>query len=116
MHPTRNGIRFGIVGLAMVSFMLTGCSQDVSQSDVEEEIEKVYSESGSTIEDVSCDGSLAGEVDATQDCTATIDGVETELVTTVTEVDGGTVNFDIDIAGAPEGEEPTDEPTESPSE
>jgi hypothetical protein len=87
------------VGAAVL--VLGACGGSVSQSDLEARVASELFEALGTYPDVTCDGDLPGEVDATTTCTA-IDpgsGERLRFDATVTEVDGGDIWYRIALAG-----------------
>ncbi|MET0188450.1 MAG: DUF4333 domain-containing protein [Pseudonocardia sediminis] len=54
---------------------------------------------GVEVQTATCSGDLQPSTGATAPCTITSDGESMDVVTTVTQVDGGEVNFSIDAAG-----------------
>ena len=81
--------------------VLGACSGSVSQSDLEARVASELFEALGVHPDVTCEGDLPGEVDATTACTA-VDPDSGDSVTfdaTVTEVDGGDVWYRITPAG-----------------
>lgn len=90
-----------LVASAGAAVLLLGaCSGSVSQSDLEARVASELFEVLGVYPDVTCDGGLPGEVDATTSCTA-VDpdsGERFRLDATVTEVDGGDVWYRIALA------------------
>jgi hypothetical protein len=86
------------VGAAVM--LLGACAGSVSQSDLEARVASQLFEALGVYPDVTCEGDLPGEVDASTSCTA-IDpdsGERLEFEATVTEVDGGDVWYRIALA------------------
>lgn len=84
-----------VAGFALVA----GCgSSAVAQSDVEAQISSQLAEQvGQEPDDVVCPGDLDAEVDTEMECTLTAGEDELPVTATVTDVDGDTVNFDIEV-------------------
>jgi len=76
----------------------TGDDPKLTQGDVEEKAaEQLEAQSGDDVT-VECPDDLDGEVGATMTCTFEDSaGVEGELALEVTEVDGSTIDFDIEV-------------------
>jgi Domain of unknown function (DUF4333) len=86
------------VGAAVM--LLGACSGSVSRSDLEARVASELFEALGVHPDVSCEGDLPGEVDATTTCSA-IDpdsGDELTFEATVTQVDGSDVWYRIALA------------------
>ena len=86
------------VGAAVL--LLGACSGSVSQSDLEARVASELFEVLGVYPDVTCEGDLPGEVDASTTCSA-VDpesGDEFTFEATVTEVDGGDVWYRIALA------------------
>jgi len=99
--------RAAVPAIAVV--LLTSCSfsfgsTTVSQSELEKQVKATITPDDPTAEfTVTCEGTLKGEVDATQDCAATdSEGSTTGLHVKVTEVDGKTVKFSYEPFIAPD--------------
>jgi hypothetical protein len=95
--------------VAIVVLLLSSCSfsfgsTTVSQAELEKQVKATITPDDPSAEfTIACDGTLKGEVDATQDCYATdAEGSTTGLHVKVTEVDGKTVKFSYDPFIAPE--------------
>ena len=84
------------VGAAVM--VLGACSGSIAQDDLEARIASELVTALGTYPHVSCEGDLAGEVDATTSCTATHPqtGEFIHFDATVTAVDGDTVNYRIE--------------------
>lgn len=100
---------------------LAGCSalsdRSVPRSDLEGAVQQLMEEqSGQPVDSVACDGDLAGEVDASVRCTATVAGEEVGLTVTATDVDGNDVRYEVrsDTASPTPTPAPT-EPAPSPT-
>jgi hypothetical protein len=86
------------VGAAVL--VLSACSGSVSQSDLEARVASELFEVLGAYPDVTCEGDLRGEVEATTTCTA-VDpdsGERLRFDATVTEVDGGDIWYRIALA------------------
>jgi hypothetical protein len=85
-----------VLGLA-----LTACASSIEQGELETQVASTIESTFGVAADVSCPGDLDAEVDATTDCTATDPdtGEEIALRITVTSVEDGTANFDIEPVG-----------------
>lgn len=104
---------------ALAVAALAGCSalsdRSVPRSDLENAVQELMEEqSGQQVESVSCDGDLAGEVDASVHCTATVDGEPVGLTVTTTDVDGNDVRYEVRNDTATPTP-PATEPAPSPS-
>ncbi|UFU06499.1 DUF4333 domain-containing protein [Ruania halotolerans] len=91
---------------AMAALLLVGCSgaNAVAQSEVEEvTADQLEAMVGGTRPTIDCPDDLDAEVDTTMDCVLSVDGDEdTYLVTlTVTSVEDGNVNWDVQVAETP---------------
>lgn len=84
---------------AALACIVTGCSVSVGESEVEDNLQQQIADANPdiSVDGVDCPGGLDGEVDATLDCTTTIDGVDYPVTLTVTEVDGSDIAFDYEI-------------------
>lgn len=94
---------------AIVALLLSSCSfslgsTTVSQAELEKQVMATITPDDPSAEfTVACDGTLKGEVDATQDCYATdAEGSTTGLHVKVTAVDGKDVKFAYDPFITPE--------------
>lgn len=91
-----------LVPAALLALALTGCSfsvgaTEVTQADLEGQVaENIEGENADRAE-IACEGPLAAEVDATQDCLVTLDGGATGVRFVVTEVDGSDVSYESTI-------------------
>jgi len=76
---------------------LTACSSAIEQGELETQVASAIEAEFGVAPEVSCPGDLEAEVDATTDCTATDPdtGEEIDLRITVTSVEDGTAQFDI---------------------
>lgn len=99
--------RAAVVAIAVL--LLSSCSfsfgsTTVSKAELEKQVKATITPDDPSAEfTVACDGTLKGEVDATQDCYATdSQGSTTGLHVKVTEVDGNNVKFSYDPFIAPE--------------
>lgn len=97
--PTRR-----LAAALLLPAALTACSfsagTSVSESDVEEQLQQQIADSNPdvSVDGVDCPDALDGEVDATLECTATIDGTDYPVAITVTDVDGSDIGFDYEIS------------------
>ncbi|MEU1427071.1 DUF4333 domain-containing protein [Nocardia sp. NPDC005746] len=96
-----------VLALTSLPLLAVGCSvstgsSSVSKSDVQAKASSFYKDKAhEAAKSVSCDGSLAAQVDATQTCTATAaDGQNWVIGTKVTKVDGSDVYYDLTFADA----------------
>ena len=91
--------RSSLAALVLVAgATLAGCSTSASQADVEEQIStQLEGQLGAAPDDVSCPGDLDATKGETMTCTLTADDVEYDVKVEVTDVDGDTVNFDIEV-------------------
>lgn len=97
VRPRSAALAASALGLGL---LLGACGAGaVAQSDVEDSIVDSFEEDlpDSEMEDVSCEGDLPAEVDATLDCSYTEAGQEMPVLITVTSVEGSDVNYDIDV-------------------
>ena len=81
-----------------VGLGLTACGSSIEQGELETQVASTIESRFGVAADVSCPGDLDAEVDATTECTATDPGTgeEVGLRITVTSVEDGTANFDIE--------------------
>ena len=81
-----------------VGLGLTACGSSIEQGELETQVASTIESRFGVAADVSCRGDLDAEVDATTECTATDPGTgeEVGLRITVTSVEDGTANFDIE--------------------
>ncbi|WP_157987696.1 DUF4333 domain-containing protein [Jiangella endophytica] len=101
---------------ALTVAALAGCSvlgdRSVPRSDLEGAVKQLMEEqSGQAVDSVTCDGDLAGEVDASVRCTATVAGEEVGLTVTATDVDGDDVRYEVRSDTASPAPTPTPTPT-----
>jgi hypothetical protein len=77
---------------------LTACSSAIEQGELESKVASAIEAEFGVAPEVSCPGDLEAEVDATTQCTATDPDTdeEIELKITVTSVEDGTAQFDIE--------------------
>ncbi|SDT65957.1 protein of unknown function [Jiangella sp. DSM 45060] len=113
MMPGRLPATLAATALAVAA--LAGCSvlgdRSIPRSDLEGAVKQLMEEqSGQPVDSVGCDGDLAGEVDASVRCTATVAGEEVGLTVTTTDVDGNDVRYEVRNDSA------TPAPTSSPTE
>lgn len=92
-----------VIPLLTLSAALAGCSSGttLSRADVEDQVSsQLTAQVGQKPDKVTCPGDLEGTVGTTMTCvlTAGSDTIDTELK--VTEVDGDTVHFSIQVADA----------------
>lgn len=91
----RHTVRY--VALAAVLGLMAGCGTGtVSASEVEEEAAAQF-EQQFQVDSVDCDEDLPGEVGATITCVLVSEGNAFEMTVTTTEVEDGTVNFDLEL-------------------
>lgn len=88
---------------AAAAFALAGCGLlgggSVPADEVETQItEKLTELVGQEPEDVSCPEDLPAEEGAEMTCVLSAGGESIDVMVTVTSVDGGDVNFDIEVA------------------
>lgn len=77
---------------------LAGCSSAVAAADVEDQISGQYEKQiGTPPDDVSCPEDLPAEKGAEMTCQLTDPDGEYDVKVTVTSVEGGTANFDIEV-------------------
>ncbi|MDP3893165.1 DUF4333 domain-containing protein [Nocardioides sp.] len=84
-----------VVQVALVLVTLTACADQsepdrtVSRAELERKVAERFPPKGSATKvSVECDGDLVGEVDATQECTVSVNRQRAKVRVTVTEVDG----------------------------
>lgn len=109
-----------LLAAALAAAVLAGCSvlgdRSVTRSDLEGAVQQLMEEqSGQAVDSVTCDGDLAGEVDASVRCTATVAGEEVGLTVTTTDVDGNDVRYEVRSDTAGPAPTPTPTPTEPAS-
>lgn len=90
---------WGRVGVALVAGVLVaGCSLGdvtVSKAELEKQVLAAVADGEDIEADVTCDGTLKGEVGATQECRVTDEAGTTGLHVKATKVDGTDVSFDL---------------------
>lgn len=93
-----------VVSVLLAVVLAGGCQvsagKRVAKSDVEQRIsEKLGPQLGGSPQSVSCPDDLKGEKGATMRCSlVTAGGAKTDVIVTVTSVEGNTVNFDMKTA------------------
>jgi hypothetical protein len=100
----------GATLMLVAALALAACSTEVTvaQSDLEEQLgQQIEPDNPEDEVTVECEGDLAGEVDATVDCPATIGEAPVTVRVQVTEVDGTDVEYQLtpviepeDVAGS----------------
>lgn len=94
-----------LLALVPVVLVAAACSSSsaVRQADVETQVVAAIEGAGVPAGSftVACPGDLAGTVGTTMTCSVTTDENTSEVLLTVTSVEGDTVNFDIEDAPAP---------------
>lgn len=97
-HPCRMFPLLATLGLA-----LAGCGEKtVSKAEVEKTAMKQLSEVvGQESPPITCPGDLKAEVGATLTCAMDINGATHDVNVVVTAVDGGKVNYDVEVAEQP---------------
>ncbi|MGY1663535.1 DUF4333 domain-containing protein [Geodermatophilus sp. SYSU D00705] len=95
-RPGRRPVLF-LAGPAL-ALGLTACSSAIEQGELENQVASAIEAEFGVAPDVSCPGDLEAEVDASTQCTATDPETEEEieLKITVTSVEDGTAQFDIE--------------------
>lgn len=106
MHITRSA-KSAIIAVALAGLSAAGCSVDVDagietptvpQERVEQIVKERLTETvGRAPDSVNCDNGLEAAIDASIRCTLTADGETHGVTAKVTGVEGGTVNFDIQV-------------------
>lgn len=87
-----------IVATALPLMTLTGCTGSVPKSDVETTIaDKLEEQTGMRPENVECPEDLEAKEGATMRCELKDSGVKLGVKVNVTEVDGDTAKFDIEV-------------------
>jgi len=89
---------FGTIPMLMTVLALSACSGEVTlaQSELEDQLTKQITPDNPDDEvTVECEGDLAGEVDATVDCPATIGEEPVTVRVLVTAVDGTDVEYEL---------------------
>jgi len=88
-----------LLALLPVVLVAAACSSSsaVRQADVETKVTAAIEQAGVAAGSftVACPGDLTGTVGNTMTCNVTKDGTTSQVLLTVTSVDGGTVDFDI---------------------
>ena len=88
-----------LLALVPVALVVAACSSSsaVRQADVETQVAAAIEQAGVPAGSftVACPGDLSGTVGTTMTCDVTKDVTTSQVLLTVTSVDGGTVNFDI---------------------
>ena len=94
-----------LLALVPVVLVAAACSSSsaVRQADVETQVVAAIEGAGVAAGTftVACPGDLTGTVGTTMTCSVTTDANTSEVLLTVTSVEGDTVNFDIEDAPAP---------------
>ncbi|MGP9539273.1 DUF4333 domain-containing protein [Brachybacterium sp. AOP43-C2-M15] len=95
-----------LVLAAAAAFALAGCGAlgtgSVPADEVETQIsDKLTEMVGQTPEDISCPDDLPAEEGAEMTCVLSDGGETIDVAVTVTSVEDGNVNFDIEVADAP---------------
>ncbi|MGY1824563.1 DUF4333 domain-containing protein [Geodermatophilus sp. SYSU D00079] len=87
-----------LLAVPALTLGLTACSSAIEQGELENQVASAIEAEFGVAPDVSCPGDLEAEVDATTQCTATDPDTdeEIELKITVTSVEDGTAQFDIE--------------------
>ena len=105
--------RFRVVSalgcIAAASLVLGACSADVGvgtktlgKDELQTEVQSQLSKSvGKPAPPITCPGDLDAKVDATTTCTMTGSDGTYDVAVKVTSLDGGTANFDIQVADHP---------------
>lgn len=86
---------------AAATLALVGCSGEVSvgsdpsveQTSLEEQVAEAFTGEGADTVEVACEGDLAAEEGATQDCLATFNGADIGVRLTVDQVEGDQVDY-----------------------
>lgn len=99
MRRTSRSTLAALLGAA--AFALAGCSGEVSvgedpsveQSTIEEQLAEGFSGDGAETVEVACEGDLAAEEGATQDCLATFNGEDIGVRVTVDQVNETDVDY-----------------------
>jgi hypothetical protein len=93
----------GLVGLGLVSLVLTGCSRSLAADDIERELERQLS-TQQFVPEVTCNDDLPGEVGATITCDSTLEkGLDVLITVTARQVDGDQIRytFSVEPRGVP---------------
>ncbi|MGY1633442.1 DUF4333 domain-containing protein [Geodermatophilus sp. SYSU D01186] len=95
-RPGRRPVLF--LAVPALALGLTACSSAIEQGELENQVASAIEAEFGVAPDVSCPGDLEAEVDASTQCTATDPETEEEieLKITVTSVEDGTAQFDIE--------------------
>lgn len=92
-------IHLAVIATGVLALAACSSSSAVPQSDVESEIATQWeAQNGAAPDSVSCPSSLDGKVGTVIQCQVTTGELVIPVNVTVTSVDGGTVNFDIQSA------------------
>lgn len=92
---THHAVRF--VALAAVAGLLAACGGGaVSASEIEDEARTQFEEQF-PVDSVECDEDLPAELNATITCVLVSEGQSFEMTVTTSEVEDGTVNFDLEL-------------------
>lgn len=91
-----------LAGVALL--LLAGCGNEVAQAEVEETTADSLQELAGERPTVTCPGALEAEVGTEMECTATLESEpgERPVYLTVTDVEGDTASFDIEVGEATE--------------
>lgn len=94
-----------LVAVPLLSLGLAGCGGTVAADDVATEAEAALEEQVGSRPDIVCPDDLEAEVGAETRCTLTAgdDPTEYGVTVTVTAVDGGQAQFDVEVDGQPQG-------------
>lgn len=91
--------RLHLLPIAALAALVAGCgTPTLAESDIEEQAEDVLEDAVGVRPEVDCPDDLVAEVGETLECTLTApDGSQLGTTITVTEVDGDTVLFDVEV-------------------
>ena len=94
-----------LVAAPLLSLGLAGCGGTVAAGEVATAAEDALEEQVGTRPDIVCPEDLEAEVGAETRCTLTAgdDPTEYGVTVTVTAVDGGDAEFDVEVDGQPQG-------------
>jgi hypothetical protein len=94
-----------LVAVPLVGIGLTACTGTLPSDDVATQAENALEEQVGARPDIVCPEDLDAEVGAETRCTLTAgdDPTEYGVTVTVTAVDGGQAQFDVEVDGQPQG-------------
>ena len=94
-----------LIAVPLLALTLAGCAATVAADEVATQAENALEEQVGARPDIVCPEDLDAEVGAETRCTLTAgdDPTEYGVTVTVTAVDGGRAEFDVEVDGQPQG-------------